>query len=73
MDSRIMGKLSNLQMVSTKISNDALYFVKKDDEKYFKSMEFIIGNPWALHKEYKQLQFQLQWDPSIYKQTSLGK
>lgn len=65
----VLEKLKSMKTVATEVSNQAIEFVKKDDEKYYKSMQFIVGNPWAYHKDYQQLQFQLLWEPTVFKKA----
>lgn len=69
----MIEKLKSMKTVSTKTCEDALDFVRKDDEEYFQSMKFLLGNPWSLHKDYKHLQFQLLWDQQVYKKSSVCK
>ncbi|CAG2258017.1 unnamed protein product [Mytilus edulis] len=68
----MIEKLKSMKTVSTKTCEDALDFVRKDDEEYFQSMKFLLGNPWSLHKDYKHLQFQLLWDQQVYKKSSVS-
>ncbi|XP_021344442.1 UPF0764 protein C16orf89 homolog, partial [Mizuhopecten yessoensis] len=66
LSSDIISRLKNMKSVSTLASNNAVEYVRRDDEEYFQKLRFVVGKPWEFSKRHKELQNQLRWHPDLY-------
>ncbi|KAL5008164.1 hypothetical protein ScPMuIL_013745 [Solemya velum] len=66
LDAVALNRLVSLKTAATKISKEAIEFVKRDDEKYYQVMSFVIGSPWNILKPHKAIEPRLRWHPEIY-------
>ncbi|XP_050407138.1 myb-like protein D [Patella vulgata] len=73
LSSDILSRLRTMASVSTLISNQAIEFVRKDDEGYYNSMSYVIGQPWNILHKHRKLDQALRWTPKIYKSTKQFK
>ncbi|KAK6183530.1 hypothetical protein SNE40_010998 [Patella caerulea] len=73
LSSDILSRLRTMASDSTLISNQAIEFVKKDDEGYYNSMSYVIGQPWNVLHKHRKLDQALRWTPKIYKSTKQFK
>ena len=69
----VLSRIKAMELQTAKICKDAMEFVRKDDEKYFEQMSYIIERPWMIFKKEKKINEKLRWDPKHYKKTSSSK
>ncbi|XP_061172525.1 uncharacterized protein LOC133181890 [Saccostrea echinata] len=62
----ITARIRHLQVEATNISEEAVSFVRKGDEEYYKALHFVVGRPWKLWKNQRSLNFSSQWNRGVY-------
>ncbi|XP_033733441.1 uncharacterized protein LOC117322612 [Pecten maximus] len=69
----IISRLKDMKSVSSLASNNAVEYVRRDDEEYFQKLRFVVGKPWEFLKKHKELKNQLRWQPALYLQRRKTK
>ncbi|XP_071081492.1 uncharacterized protein [Haliotis cracherodii] len=63
----VLERLRHLVREATQVSNQALEYVRKDDETYYNNFKFIVGTPWSIYRKHRGIDPKLKWLPEIYK------
>lgn len=69
----ILSRIKAMELQTTKVCQEAIEFVRNDDEKYFEQMRYVIERPWMVFKKEKKINGKLRWDSKHYKRTSGSK
>lgn len=62
----IRTRIQKLKQEATSISEEAVSFVKKGDEEYYKDLHFVVSRPWILWKSQRVLNFSTLWSHDVY-------
>ncbi|XP_046571855.1 uncharacterized protein LOC124280019 [Haliotis rubra] len=63
----VLERLRHLVREATQVSNQALEYVRKDDETYYNNFKFIVGTPWSIYRKHRGIDPKLKWLPEVYK------
>lgn len=62
----IRTRIQKLKQEATSISEEAVSFVKRGDEEYYKDLHFVVSRPWILWKSQRVLNFSSLWGHDVY-------
>lgn len=62
----IRTRIQKLKQEATSISEEAVSFVKRGDEEYYKDLHFVVSHPWILWKSQRVLNFSSLWGHDVY-------
>ena len=62
----ITARIRHLKTEATQISEEAVEFVRKGDEEYYKNLHFVVSRPWVLWRNQRELNFSMHWSNNIY-------
>ncbi|KAJ8308493.1 hypothetical protein KUTeg_013367 [Tegillarca granosa] len=63
-----VNRIKKMLTEATQVCKDAIEFVKRDDEEYYNTMSYVIGQPWSYFLKHKQVEPDLRWHPETYLQ-----
>ena len=62
----ITARIRHLKTEATQISEEAVEFVKKGDEEYYKNLHFVVSRPWVLWRNQRELNLSMHWSNNVY-------